>query len=290
MEFGEEDLPEEYIREAKDVLKQLRRRDVIRTRSMSPNFVRRTHRRTAIIQQESDESEAKENPAHVHLEDLPCQELEGAPPGWGSNRRGQNSISNTFSQQMPPQHRRNSAFPATGLRVEMRRSSAVGRRRESQMTFDEWCQLKKFQELHESALKHHEGSATDLEHEKNMKKNISYDEWSKATEKRQRRTAEEFEKLKIKTEKEKEAMGMAKYRRKISYDKWMEEKNKTTDIRTRKISDVGPSTFHMHDERRKKSEEAHQKWVIKKELAQLQKDRQQMLRKSSLKTSELPTL
>lgn len=91
-------------------------------------------------------------------------------------------------------------------------------------------------------------------------------------------------------EKEKETMEKAKFRRKISFDKWMEDKNKTTDERSRKISDVGPSTFHMDEERKKKSEEAHQKWVIKKELAQLQKDRQQMLRRSSIKTTELPTL
>lgn len=117
------------------------------------------------------------------LEDLPRLELEGAPAGWGSNRRARNSVSNTFPQQMPPQNRRNSALPATGIRREMRRgSSVVGRRRESQMSFEEWCQLKKFQELHESAMTHQEGSTTDLEHEKNMKKNISYNEWSKATE------------------------------------------------------------------------------------------------------------
>ena len=84
---------------------------------------------------------------------------------------------------MLPGNRRNSAFPTpTNMKLEDRRSSAAGRRRASQMTHDEWCQLKRLQEIHDSSTKERRESAVDLEHLKNMKKNISFDEWSKITE------------------------------------------------------------------------------------------------------------
>ena len=95
--------------------------------------------------------------------------------------------------------------------------------------------------------------------------------------------------MKAKEEKDKQALDMAKYKRRMSYDQWMENKEIMGE-RDRKLSDTKPVKNEIDEEKKKKSEEAHRKWVLKKELEQLGKDRKSMLRRPSGTAGELSTV
>nr|XP_039261965.1 vicilin-like seed storage protein At2g18540 [Styela clava] len=287
MQNGDDNSSNEFEDEARDAVWSLKSKGITRTRSMSPNQFSSRRRRMLLEKKRKKSSLAEENEedddvAHDgprHLEDLPQLELEGAPAGWNASRAGRSR------EQAPPvtamnKGRRSSAFPISGMSsLDVRRPSVGGQRRASQMTFDEWVHLKKFQEMQEAANTARRNSKDVIKnHKTNMKHNISYEEWSKQTEERKKRDLEEHEKLRMQFLEEREAAEKAKFKKKMSFDQWKKIKEAAKDGKLKQENGEQTLEGGTEEERKKKSEEAHRKWMIKKELEEIKRDRDMLLR------------